>query len=65
MMNVKMVEITVGVFVAAGIAALFMLAMKAARIPSKCESGRTNQAFTAARSAGSRCMSSAMNGLKP
>jgi phospholipid/cholesterol/gamma-HCH transport system substrate-binding protein len=32
MMNSKMVEITVGVFVAAGIAALFMLAMKVSNL---------------------------------
>jgi len=32
MINVKMVEITVGVFIAAGIAALFMLAMKVSNL---------------------------------
>jgi len=33
-MNIKMVEITVGVFIAAGIAALFMLAMKVSNLSS-------------------------------
>lgn len=32
MINMKLIEITVGVFVAAGIAALFMLAMKASNL---------------------------------
>ena len=34
MMNVKIIEITVGFFVAAGIAALFMLAMKVSNLSS-------------------------------
>ena len=39
MMNTKMVEITVGIFIAAGIAALFMLAMKVSNLSSFTSQG--------------------------